>query len=36
MGNFKELLVWQKSIEFVTEIYEITAKFPSKEKFGFY
>mgnify|MGYP003611930403 CR=1 FL=1 len=34
MGNFKELLVWKKSIEFVTEIYEITASFPSEEKFG--
>ena len=34
MGNFKKLLVWQKSIEFVTEIYQITAQFPSKEKFG--
>ena len=34
MGNFKELLVWKKSIEFVTEIYEITATFPSEEKYG--
>ena len=34
MGNFKELLVWKKSMEFVTEIYEITATFPSEEKFG--
>jgi four helix bundle protein len=34
MGNFKELLVWKKSIEFVTEIYEITAAFPPEEKFG--
>lgn len=34
MGNFKELLVWKKSIELVTEIYEITATFPSEEKFG--
>ena len=34
MGNFKELLVWKKSIELVTEIYEITAAFPSEEKFG--
>ena len=34
MGNFKELLVWKKSIELVTEIYEITATFPSEEKYG--
>ena len=34
MGNFKELLVWKKSIELVTEIYEITSVFTSEEKFG--
>ena len=34
MGNFKDLSVWKKSIELVTEIYEFTSKFPSEEKFG--
>ena len=34
MGNFKELVVWKKSMELVTEIYEITGTFPSEEKFG--
>ena len=34
MGNFKELQVWKKSIELVTEIYVITSRFPSEEKFG--
>lgn len=34
MGNFKDLLVWQKSVDFVTEIYLITEKFPSNETFG--
>ncbi|WP_449401572.1 four helix bundle protein [Chryseobacterium wanjuense] len=34
MANFKELLVWQKSIDFVTEIYKITDAFPKEETFG--
>lgn len=34
MANFKELLVWQKSIDFVTEIYRITETFPKDETFG--
>lgn len=34
MANFKELLVWQKSIEFVTEIYKITETFPKNETYG--
>lgn len=34
MANFKELLVWQKSIDFVTEIYKITETFPKDETFG--
>lgn len=32
--NFKELIVWQKSIDLVLEIYKITKQFPSEEKFG--
>lgn len=34
MANFKELLVWQKSINFVTEIYELTNDFPKNEMCG--
>ena len=34
MAHFKNLLVWQKSVDFVTEIYLITEKFPSSEIFG--
>ncbi|AZA53186.1 four helix bundle protein [Chryseobacterium sp. G0201] len=34
MANFKELLVWQKSINFVTEIYRTTESFPKDETFG--
>lgn len=32
--DFKELLVWQKSIEFVKEIYMTTKAFPKEELFG--
>ncbi|MDR1552511.1 MAG: four helix bundle protein [Prevotellaceae bacterium] len=28
MHNFKKLLIWQKSSEFVKEIYLLTNKFP--------
>lgn len=34
MSNFRELLVWQKSIELVSEIYSITKTFPKEELFG--
>lgn len=34
MANFKDLLVWQKSMELVTEVYKITSDFPSDEKYG--
>jgi len=34
MANFKELLVWQKSIDFVIEIYRTTETFPKDEIYG--
>jgi len=34
MAHFKELIVWQKSINLVTGIYRITEKFPSNEIYG--
>lgn len=34
MANFKELLVWQRSISFVTEIYRVTEVFPKNEIYG--
>jgi four helix bundle protein len=34
MKNFKDLLVWQRSIELVVLVYAMTEKFPEKEKFG--
>jgi len=32
--SYKDLLVWQKSIQFVKEIYMVTEDFPQSEKFG--
>jgi four helix bundle protein len=32
--NFRNLNVWQLSIELVEQIYTLTAKFPYEEKFG--
>lgn len=34
MAHFKELIVWQKSINLITEIYRITEKFPSNKIYG--
>ena len=32
--SYKELIVWQKSIELVKEVYKITGKFPKDELYG--
>ena len=34
MHQFKELLIWNKSRLFCSKIYNVTASFPSEEKFG--
>lgn len=34
MKNFKELLIWQKGIQIVKHLYQLTKQFPSEEKFG--
>ena len=34
MKTFRDLLIWQKSINFVIQIYELTEDFPDKEKYG--
>ena len=34
MHNYKKLDVWKESVNLVTEIYQLTDKFPDKEKFG--
>ncbi|MFA6458374.1 MAG: four helix bundle protein [Patescibacteria group bacterium] len=33
-SNFQKLLVWQKSMTLVAEIYKATETFPANEKFG--
>ena len=32
--TFRDLIVWQKSISFVTEIYKMTNAFPKEEQFS--
>jgi four helix bundle protein len=34
MHNYKELLVWQKTMDLVTRIYALTSEFPKHELFG--
>ena len=34
MGDFRKLLIWQKSMLLVTKIYTTTSKFPKEEIFG--
>ncbi|MCL6448839.1 MAG: four helix bundle protein [Armatimonadetes bacterium] len=34
MESYKELAVWQKAIELVTDIYEVTKSFPQEERYG--
>jgi len=34
VNSYKELIVWQKSIAMVTQIYTLTRSFPAEEKFG--
>lgn len=31
MGNYKELMVWQKSVDLITDIYSYTEPFPKEE-----
>jgi four helix bundle protein len=32
--DFRDLIVWQKSVDLIVEIYTITRRFPEEEKFG--
>ena len=34
MHNFRELKIWQRSIEFVVEVYELVKQFPVDERYG--
>lgn len=32
--NYSDLLVWQKAMDLVTDIYQVTSTFPNEERFG--
>ena len=32
--HYRDLIVWQNAVEFVAEIYRISARFPLEERFG--
>lgn len=32
--QFRKLIIWQRGMQFVTDIYNLTSKFPKKEQFG--
>lgn len=34
LESFKELIAWQKSMDLVTQIYQVTSKFPQSEMYG--
>jgi len=34
ISTYKDLIVWQKAIELVSDVYSITKLFPAEEKFG--
>ncbi|MEI6489407.1 MAG: four helix bundle protein [Bacteroidota bacterium] len=34
MHKFKELIVWTKAVDLAADMYKITGRFPSDEKFG--
>ena len=34
MHNFKELLIWQDSIDIVEDIYRVVGSFPKNEQYG--
>ena len=34
MKTYRDLVVWQKSMALVTEVYEISKKFPKEELYG--
>ncbi len=34
MHNVKELKIWSKSMDLAVQVYELSAKFPSDERFG--
>ncbi|MFY9561250.1 MAG: four helix bundle protein [Terriglobales bacterium] len=34
LAHYRELIVWQKGVALVTEVYRLTANFPKQEMYG--
>ena len=34
VSSYKDLIVWQKAVTFVTDTYKTTGRFPASEQFG--
>ncbi len=34
MHNYRELKIWQRSMDFVEKIYQVSSEFPKEEKYG--
>ena len=34
MKSYRDLIVWQKSMDLVTLVYKLSSRFPNEEKFG--
>ena len=34
MRNIKELKIWNKAMDLAVQVYELSSKFPSDERFG--
>ncbi len=34
LKSYKELVVWQKAVELVVEVYNLTAQFPKEDMYG--
>jgi four helix bundle protein len=34
MKSYRDLIVWQKSMSLVTEVYKLTRQLPDEERFG--
>lgn len=32
--SYRDLIAWQKAMNFVIQIYEVTQKFPTEERYG--
>ena len=34
MHNYRELKIWQRSMDFVVKVYEVSKNFPKEERYG--